>query len=160
MNSLIDDQGHRLMGADDPVHMYTIWVFKRQFNYLPTYLPYSSAYCTKTRVYVIFLDPILLSSLLLGFIPRKWSGLDSIPELKRGLDSDLSVWQRFSLVVFRGDNFCALFNSYPAVLTFNTHQVQEGVIGYLTLKKPYLPLSDEKMVKTKLTDWPTVAGYR
>ena len=44
-----------------------------------------------------------------------------------------------------GDNFCAVFNSYPAaVLTFNTHQVQEGVIRYLTFKKTLVYFSVTK----------------
>ena len=78
--------------------------------------------------------------------------MDSIPELKRERGALTVIYQFGKDLVWlfsgEGDNFCAVFNSYPAaVLTFNTHQVQEGVIGYLTLKNPYLPLSDEKWSK-------------
>ena len=85
---------------------------------------------------MIFLDPIqLLRSLLLGFSSQgNEVGWTQFLNLKEALTviyqfgKDL-VW----LFSGEGDNFCAVFNSYPAaVLTFNTHQVQEGVIMYLT----------------------------
>ena len=77
--------------------------------------------------------------------------MDSIPELKRERERGaLTVIYQFGkdlvwLFSGEGDNFCAVFNSYPAaVLTFNTHQVQEGVIRYLTFKKTLVYFSVTK----------------